>query len=107
MHHTVQLASLGLKEKKWDFDTLLNFLAEGAGNKRYILSEMQIHLKSIVDGSAKSPKEREHVIYEQVRGEKFKAPTLAAASKLIYLTAMQDILNFLDKKAKFASLSYH
>ena len=79
---------------------------EAFAEKRYILAEMQIHLNSIVDGTAQSAKERAHVIYEQVRLEEIYLPTLAAASKLIFLTAMQDILKALDKKETFASLSY-
>lgn len=65
---------------------------------RYILAEMQIHLHSIVDGTNESVKEREHLIYEHARLENFDYPVLSAASKLLFLTAMQDILKSLDEE---------
>ena len=37
------------------------------GGVRYLMAEMQIHLDSMVDGTAMSAKERAHLIYENVR----------------------------------------
>ena len=61
---------------------------------------MQIHLDSIVDGTALSAKERAHLIYENVRTEESSPAELSAASKLLFLTAMQETLQKLEDKAK-------
>lgn len=63
--------------------------AEGT---HYILAEMQIHLDSIMDGTALSAKERAHLIYENVRAEHNTSSELSAASKLLFLVAMQEAL---------------
>lgn len=64
----------------------------------FILAEMQIHLDSIVDGTALSAKERAHLIYENVRTEESSPVELSAASKLLFLTAMQETLQKLENK---------
>jgi len=67
--------------------------------QRYILAEMQIHLYSIFDGTSESVKERGHLIYEHVRDlEDFDHLKHSAASRLLFLTAMQEVLKALDKK---------
>lgn len=75
--------------------------------KRYVLAEMQIHLNSINDGTDQSPKERVHLLYEIQRSEGLSSSQQKAASKLLYLIAMQDVLISLDKKEKFASAANH
>ncbi len=64
----------------------------------YMLAEIQIHLHSIVDGTEECAKERAHLIYEQARLENFDYLTLSAASKLLFLTAMQDILKSIEEQ---------
>lgn len=66
-----------------------------SGEERYILAEMQIHLRSLVDGTNESAKERAHLIYEHVRSEEANPVELSAASKLLFLTGMQDVLKSL------------
>jgi len=66
--------------------------------RQFILAEMQIHLDSIVDGTDKCAKERAHMLYEHVRLEDVNLFNLSAASKLLFLTAMQDILKSLEEK---------
>lgn len=66
--------------------------------QRYMLAEIQIHLHPIVDGTDECVKERAHLIYEQARLEKFDYLALSSASKLLFLTAMQDILKSLEEK---------
>jgi hypothetical protein len=73
-------------------------LDEESKEQRHLLAEMQIHLHSMVDGTDDCVKEREHKIYEHVRGENVKQPKLSAASQLLYLTAMEDLLNKVNKK---------
>jgi|GEM_PF-2891273 len=59
----------------------------------YILTEMQIHLDSIVDGSEVSAKERAHSIYENLREDDSPSIQVSAASKLLFLTAMEGVLS--------------
>lgn len=68
--------------------------AEGT---RYVLAEMQIHLDSIADGTAMSAKERAHLIYENVRSEQTSPVELSAASKLLFLTAMDEALQKIEQ----------
>lgn len=68
------------------------------GGTHYLMAEMQIHLDSIVDGTAMSAKERAHLIYENVRSEEASLAELSAASKLLFLTAMQEALDKFEKK---------
>lgn len=63
-----------------------------------IIAEMQIHFRSIVDGTEGSAKEREHTIYESIRHENYDPSTLSAASRLLYLTAMQEVLQAFEQK---------
>jgi hypothetical protein len=70
---------------------------EGLAEQRNILAEIQIHLLAIEDGTKESAKERQHLIYERVRSEDTEQPKLSAASKLLYLTAMQDVIHSLQK----------
>lgn len=63
------------------------------GKVHYLMAEMQIHLDSIVDGTALSAKERTHSIYEFVREEGKSPAELSAASKLLFLAAMQELLD--------------
>lgn len=77
-------------------------LGNGENEKeaRYILAEMQIHLESMVDGSDMSAKERAHLIYENVReNSENNSLELSAASKLLFLTAMEETLGKLEEKA--------
>lgn len=73
-----------------------------SGANHYVVAEMQIHLDSIVDGTAMSAKERAHMIYEESREDQSSslASSLAksAASKLLFLTAMQEALEKLQNK---------
>ncbi len=71
--------------------------AKNGTEDRYILAEMQIHLANMVDGTEASAKERAHFIYEQVRDEDLNPEELAAASKLFFLTAMEEVLAKLEK----------
>lgn len=66
--------------------------------KRHLLVEIQIHLKSIADGTVDSVKERTHLIYEYARLENFNHLKFSAASKLLYLTAMNEFLNSIAEK---------
>lgn len=65
--------------------------------QRTLIAEMQIHFRAIVDGTDESPKEREHAIYESIRSENEDPSALSAASRLLYLTAMQDVLRASQK----------
>jgi hypothetical protein len=71
---------------------------EKIAEERSILAEMQIHLYSIADGTNESVKERAHMLYENVRMENFNPLLLSAASKLLFLTGMQDVIKSLDEK---------
>lgn len=55
----------------------------------FILTEIQIHLDCIMDGSKECVKEREHLLYEKGRTGKFDLALMAYASKLLYLTALK------------------
>ena len=68
------------------------------GGTHYLIAEMQIHLDSMVDGTAMSAKERAHLIYENVRSKEASLAELSAASKLLFLTAMQEALEKFEKK---------
>lgn len=74
-------------------------LSNEQGNEiHYILAEMQIHLADMVDGTEMSAKERTHFIYEQIRvDDKPQSIELSAASKLLFLTAMEEALAKLEK----------
>ncbi len=60
--------------------------------KKYVIAEIQIHLRSIMDGTKKSAKEREHKIYEKLRKEDFDTETISSASMLLYLTGIKACL---------------
>lgn len=57
--------------------------------ERMVLAELQIHLDSIMDGTATCVKEREHDLYEKGRSGKFDPVLLSGASKLLYLSALR------------------
>jgi hypothetical protein len=71
---------------------------ENPAEQRYIITEMQIHFRFIEDGTDQCAKEREHTVYEQIRSENYDPATLTAASRLLYLTAMQEIIDSLGEK---------
>lgn len=71
---------------------------ENSAEQRYIITEMQIHFRSIEDGTDQCAKEREHIVYEHIRSENYDPATLTAASRLLYLTAMQEIIDSLGEK---------
>lgn len=59
---------------------------QGETLKKIIIAEIQIHLRSFMDGTMRSAKEREHRIYEKVRKEEVDEEAIASASMLIYLS---------------------
>lgn len=84
---------------------LLPFYNE-AQEVSYLLAEIQIHLDSIVDGTELSAKERAHLIYENVRSDQSShSKKLSAASKLLFLTAMEEALGKLDPQTP--ELAFH
>jgi hypothetical protein len=65
----------------------------GKTSNQYILAEMQIHLESMLEGGELSAKERAHLIYETTRSDsELNSTHLSAASKLLFLTAMEEAL---------------
>lgn len=70
---------------------LLPVPVEKGEKQKYLIVELQIHLKAVMDGTENCAKERQHLIYENVRTAKFNPLEVSAASKLIYLTAMDRI----------------
>lgn len=57
--------------------------------QKYVIAEIQIHLSSIMDGTKRSAKEREHKIYEKLRRDDFDKETISSASMLLYLTGLR------------------
>lgn len=56
----------------------------------YIIGEIQIHLKCIVDGTENSPKEQQHLIYKHEEAASFDEE-MRFASILIYLTGLKEL----------------
>ena len=61
---------------------------EGESIKKIVIAEVQIHLRSIMDGTKRSAKEREHKIYEKIRKEDADPDAIASASMFLYLSGM-------------------
>jgi ppGpp synthetase/RelA/SpoT-type nucleotidyltranferase len=67
--------------------------SNGIISNHYVLAEMQIHLESMLEGGELSAKERAHLIYENTRSDdQLNSAELSAASKLLFLTAMEEAL---------------
>ncbi len=56
---------------------------------KYIIVEIQIHLRCIMDGTKECVKEREHLLYDQMRHGGINPELQTAASTLLYLTALK------------------
>lgn len=65
----------------------------------YIITEMQIHLENLVDGTKFCPKERAHLIYENARKKNHHSRGLTASSKLIFLIGMEEAKLKHEKKS--------
>lgn len=65
---------------------------KGEMSKRYIVTELQIHLSHIMDGTDECVKERAHLLYEYERQDDYNKNTLIAASQLLFLTALRQYL---------------
>lgn len=63
--------------------------SEGLPTDRNIITEIQIHLRCIMDGTKECVKEREHLLYEQMHRRGIEPEIQAAASTLLYLTALK------------------
>lgn len=61
----------------------------GLHTQRNIIIEIQIHLSCIMDGTKKCVKEREHLLYEEMRKGCVDTEIQTAASTLLYLTALK------------------
>lgn len=64
----------------------------GSYTQRNIIIEIQIHLRCIMDGTKRCVKEREHLLYEQMRIREIAPEIQTAASTLLYLTALKQCL---------------
>lgn len=62
---------------------------QGLPTTRNIIVEIQIHLRCIMDGTKACVKEREHLLYEQMYRRGIDPEIQAAASTLLYLTALK------------------
>lgn len=64
----------------------------------YIQGEMQFHFKAIYNGTFDSPKEKGHELYMVQREDKLleEDQIITSASRLIYLTAMDEISSDID-----------
>lgn len=57
---------------------------------RKIITEIQIHLRCIMDGTKTCAKERVHLLYEQMHQKKINPEIQSQASALLYLTALKN-----------------
>lgn len=62
---------------------------KGLYTQRDVIVEIQIHLKCIMDGTKRCVKEREHLMYDQMRKKGVDPEIQTAASNLLYLTALK------------------
>lgn len=62
---------------------------EGHQTQSNIIIEIQIHLKCIMDGTQMCVKEREHLLYDEMRKKNVDPEIQTAASTLLYLTALK------------------
>lgn len=62
---------------------------QGKNTQKNIIIEVQIHLTCIMDGTLRCVKEREHLLYEQMRKGGADPEIQTAASTLLYLTALK------------------
>lgn len=62
---------------------------KGKDTKRSINAEIQIHLKSIMDGTQQCAKERAHLIYNQMHTLGIDSKIQTSSSMLLYLTALK------------------
>lgn len=67
-------------------------LNKGVISKRQIVTELQIHLSHIMDGTDECVKERAHLLYEHERQDDYDKSTLSAASQLLFLAALRQYL---------------
>lgn len=72
--------------------------SDNNGTENIILSELQVHLFSVMDGTMDSPKEYSHPIYEVLRQIPIPVPEsverdLNAASRLMFLFGMEKALS--------------
>lgn len=67
-------------------------LNRGEMSKRQIVTELQIHLSHIMDGTDECVKERAHLLYEHERQDDYDKNALSAASQLLFLAALRQYL---------------
>lgn len=76
------------------------------GSSEYILMEVQIHAKQIMDGTKNCAKEIAHRLYKMPEEETEKecSPDIISASQLMYLTSMAKLLRTEAELKKTASI---
>lgn len=76
-------------------------LSSNEGEKqRFVLGEMQFHLRPIHDGSFESPKEKSHILYDiQKENAAVASKDCDSASALIYAKAIEEVAASLDTRA--------
>jgi hypothetical protein len=76
---------------------------KNSNETRYVLGEIQFHLRAIFNGSSQSPKEKQHILYEKIRN--LNADTTAdttLAGDLIYAPHICEIAHILSLRVKLS-----